>query len=203
MRSLQSLARELSIFDRRSLLSLLWTAAESPTTRCFLPTIATAITATLRFGQKGRHSREASFSVLPDVLALVRTAQPEAGRLEDFEPGDPRVVVRWAVSSQRLRVDPGLVEDPARLLADLQYLSILDDDIIEVFGFGIADLQEVALRYMDGRLSQLEALCGFAGLNWPHLKHKRCSDLAPPPGPSPLGSGLPRLDEGSVERLPG
>lgn len=175
MRSLRGLAGQLSKFEQRSLLALLWAAAESPGTRRSLPTITTALTATLRFGTRRSNSRKATPTDLADVLASTRDAQPAAARLEDFEPADPRLVVHWAVGSQRLRVDPGLVEDPTRLLADLQFLSILDDDIVKVFGFGITDLQEVALRCADRRLSQLEGL-------WAHPQEAWVGAGSPSPG---------------------
>ena len=58
----------------------------------------------------GDDACKATPTVLAEVLASTRDAQPAAARLEDFEPADPRLVVHWAVGSQRLRVDPGLVE---------------------------------------------------------------------------------------------
>jgi hypothetical protein len=130
---------DFAAFDPQLLLSLLWAAAQSPITRRWLPTIIAGATAALRNQANGG-----------------RSSHPNLGPLEDFIPADARQIVRWRSGDNRWRIDPGRIEDPIGIMKGLDIVSILDDEVVDALGFGVADLHEVALRYMDRRLSRLE-----------------------------------------------
>ena len=93
-----------------------------------------------------------------DLDAILRVARDQyraADLADDFEPPDPTLVVRWSIGRRRLRIDPGLYEDPVGTFVELERLSILDDEAVRAVGFGVADLTEVALRSMDRELARL------------------------------------------------
>lgn len=68
------------------------------------------------------------------------------------------MLIRWNAGGRRFRIDPGLYEDPVGTFAELERLSILDDEAVRTVGFGVADLAEVALRAMDRALVRLEEI---------------------------------------------
>jgi hypothetical protein len=136
------------------LVALLWAAAQNPITRRWLPTIIAGATAAFRDQVDG--GAPAGPADLPALLEAVRSSYPSLGLVEDFIPANPRQIVRWRSGDNRWRIDPGLIEDPIGIMKGLDIVSILDDEVVDALGFGIADLQELALRYMDRRLSRLE-----------------------------------------------
>ena len=126
-------------FEQRSLRSLLWAAAVSREGRRCLSVIARAIGAVSADGPVARPARTATVDDLSEILDPFRLAPQEAEAAAAFEPPDPSLVVRWTVVGDRLRVDPGLFEDPVAVLVRLERLSILDDESVRVVGFGFSD----------------------------------------------------------------
>jgi hypothetical protein len=157
----------LVAFETRSLLALLWAAAQSPIARRQLPTIIAGVTSALH-GQGNDNGTLASPADIRIIVESVRSSQPDLERLEDFIPADPRHVVRWKIGDNRWRIDPGLIEDPIGIMKGLEIVSILDDEVVDALGFGVADLHEIALRHMDRQLSRLEE--SWAGASFDPLE---------------------------------
>lgn len=145
-------------FEQRSLCALLWAAAESRTGRRDLALYVVSIIESLGVDEVRRRARVAGPNDLDSILDVARAQYPVGAPLGDFEPRDPTLVVRWSAGHRRLRIDPGLFEDPVGFLAELERLSILDDEAVRAVGFRLSDLVEVALWSMDRELARLGSI---------------------------------------------
>jgi hypothetical protein len=153
----------LARYERRSLLTLLYAAALSPTASHRLPSVAVAFAA---LGRVTKHGTEpAAAKDLADVLEAAQRSKPKAGRFEDFLGGDPRHDVGVFFGDRRWRLHPSTFEHPLSVIDDLQLLAAVDPLISERFGYGTQDVLAVALAAGDAQMAAMNA-------SWQH---------APPP----------------------
>ncbi len=132
--------RVVAPFEPWSLLALLEAAALSPTAAHRGPSLGVlwqaaaahaggAALSGRRAAGAGHQHRPATAADLPGLLDSMREVAPNIAHAEDLWPADPRLVVRalpgWrpephgTAGHDRLRVLPGLVEHPMRLLREL------------------------------------------------------------------------------------
>ena len=110
-------------------------------------------------------SRIATAEDLASLVEALREACPGLAAIEDFVPLDPRWVVRFRAASDDgswdFRVHPGGLESPLQVLqAVVNYAEALDPVLIPRFGYGVADMLEVAGRMLDAELAILALAWG-------------------------------------------
>ena len=152
------LRESLRNFEQHSLLALLWAAAAGRTGRRNLSLVAVSIAEALSVNEVRPRARRVELTDLDAILRVARERHQAVDPADDFEPPDPMLVVRWRIGGRRLRIDPGLYEDPVGKFVELERLAILDDEAVRAVGFGLADLMEVALRSMDRELARLSPI---------------------------------------------
>jgi hypothetical protein len=146
--------RAVEKFETQSALSLFASAADSPSCAHRLPSLTLLWSRALAQEKDGNIVAEASH--LDQLLELVHKTQPRIMRLEDTWTADPRLTVRHRIGSERLRIHPGAVSDPAQLLRTMGATALaIDDFVLDQHEFTFSDLLESALRYSDWILSQV------------------------------------------------
>jgi hypothetical protein len=141
-------------FDAESLHRLLHAAGTAWTMRERLPSIAVLWWSALRWPPKGRDI--AGVGSLPALLDAARRACPTLEQLEGWYPFVPTDGVRYDLDGVRLRVDPGFVERPLAVLRAVHDMGrVVDPSLVARHGFGLRDLAEVALRFMDDAINAL------------------------------------------------
>jgi hypothetical protein len=85
--------------------------------------------------------------------------------LEDYQPADPRLLVRFPAAGQRFRVHPRSLLNPVLTLRSVAATAeAIDDLVLGRHGFRLTDLLEVALRYCDHRVGVLAGAWPDSGL---------------------------------------
>ena len=93
---------------------------------------------------------------LAALLDAARTAAPMVERHEDWLPGDPRQSASFSFAGRRHRIHPGLTEHALDTLDELAlWAAACDDLVLDVHGFGLADLLGLAVRYSDAATTAL------------------------------------------------
>ena len=134
--------------------SLLAAAADSPAGGHRLASLSLLWARAITNPPSGR--RLARPADLPRLLSAARRTAPQVRPVEDCWQNDPRLIVRHRVGSHRLRVHPGAYSDPSQTLRILaSTAAAIDDFVLGRYGFSLADLLEVGLRYCDHRLARL------------------------------------------------
>ena len=152
----EDLSRLLSYYDRESLWAVLLAAGASPSTRARWTSVMHLVDAAMRIEVSG--SRRLLAKDLPRLLRMVREADPDLVRREDFVAEDPRGELRMRVHGRLRRLFPGNIERPvADLERALTLGDLLDDDIVALHGFGIHDVVEVIVGYVDRQLARTSA----------------------------------------------
>lgn len=144
--------RALLALTPQSVTSLLASAADSPGGGHRLPSLALLwARAVWTVAHPGRRARPAD---LPRLLSAVRRSTPAIVYLEDFWPCDPRYLVRFPLNTRRLAIHPGAYTNPVRDLRVLWFTALAIDPFLEKrLGFGLKDLMDAALTYMDAATS--------------------------------------------------
>lgn len=141
-------------YDPGSLTELLLAAACSPTAGHRLPSIAIALGQLAQCRSGG--TEPASVDVLGELLDAARATQPGLSSREDFVPNDPRVPTLFRFRDSLFRIYSGEIERPFMELERIALLSeSIDDFLVDRLGFGLGDLLEVALGYMDAVVAQV------------------------------------------------
>lgn len=104
---------------------------------------------------------------LAPLVEALRAVCPDLAQVEDFVPLDPRWRVRFrAVSdsaSWDFRVHPGGLESPLLALqAAVDYAEALDPVLVPRFGYGIADMLQMAGQMLDAELEVMAPAWGDA-----------------------------------------
>ena len=155
--------RCLARFDARSLAVLLAAAADSPGGGHRLPSLTVLWLRCLARPPAG--AVRAAPAHLPQMLAAARAAAPQLRVLEDCQPADPRLLVRFPAAGQRFRVHPGSLLNPVLTLRSVAATAeAIDDFVLGRHGFRLTDLLEVALRYCDHRVGVLASAWPDSGL---------------------------------------
>ena len=143
-----------------SALNVVCAATLSPSASHRLPTLTSAYLALLS------RSRNGEVEVTHDHLEELLEGGIDAAHdrslvlagVEDFVPLDVRDEVRARLRGELHRLVPGGWEAPVSIVEDATLASrALDRFLIPEFGFGIADLTELALRYGDHLIELLRA----------------------------------------------
>jgi hypothetical protein len=155
--------RCLARFDAGSLAVLLAAAADSPGGGHRLPSLTVLWLRCLARPPGG--AVIAAPAHLPPILAAARDAAPQLSVLEDYQPADPRLPVRFPAAGQRFRVHPGSLLNPVLTLRSVAATAeAIDDFVLGRHGFRLTDLLEVALRYCDHRMGILVGAWPDSGL---------------------------------------
>ncbi|MBB5844894.1 hypothetical protein HD599_003217 [Conyzicola lurida] len=136
-------------YDREGLWTLLLAAGASPTVRRRWSSIGFLVHAFARAHLSGSKptAPETTFGKL---LAAVDAANPGYSAYEDYLAPDPRLAVRVRIGDSTIRLFPGSSERPvADVDRALLLSSALDAKLVGIHGFGIADLLDVVLGYVD------------------------------------------------------
>lgn len=145
--------------EPESLIALISAAADSPGCGHRLPSLSLLWLRAVTRRPLG--SVQAQPADLPRLLVAARHAAPQLSYLEDYWSPDPRLVVRYAVGQDRLRIHPGSFADPSKLLRMTESIArAIDPFVLERHQFSLTDLLEVALRYSDWRI-------GLISPHWP------------------------------------
>ena len=153
----------LARFDAGSLVVLLAAATDSPGGGHRLPSLTALWLRCLARPPGG--AVIAAPTHLPQMLAAARAAAPQLRVLEDCQPADPRLLVRFPVAGQRFRVHPGSLLNPVLTLRSVAATAGgIDDFVLGRHGFRLTDLLEVALRYCDHRVGALAGAWPGSGL---------------------------------------
>jgi hypothetical protein len=153
----------LARFDAAALAVFLAAAADSPGGGHRLPSLIVLWLRCLASPPGG--TLTATPAHLPRLLSAARRAAPQLEVLEDSWPADPRLLVRFPVAGQRLRVHPGSWGNPVRILRPVAATAeAVDEFVLGRHGFTVTDLMEVALRYCDYRMSVLAGTWPADGL---------------------------------------
>ena len=154
--------RCLARFDAGSLAVLLAAAADSPGGGHRLPSLTVLW---LRCLARPPGAARAAPAHLPQMLAAARAAARQLRVLEDCQPADPRLLVRFPAAGQRFRVHPGSLLNPVLTLRSVAATAeAIDDFVLGRHGFRLTDLLEVALRYCDHRVGVLASAWPDSGL---------------------------------------
>jgi hypothetical protein len=138
--------RALSPFDASSVLQLLSAACDSPGAGHRLPSASALWLRTVRKPPTGHSTATASSLGL--LLDAARQGLPGLAATEDCWLADPRLDVRFDVNATRLRVHPGPFTDPIAVLRTVEMVAkAADERLLDVLGFGLVDVLEVALRH--------------------------------------------------------
>ena len=155
--------RCLARFDAGSLAVLLAAAADSPGAGHRLPSLTVLWLRCLARPPAG--AVRGAPAHLPQMLAAARAAAPQLRVLEDCQPADPRLLVRFPAAGQRFRVHPGSLLNPVLTLRSVAATAeAIDDFVLGRHGFRLTDLLEVALRYCDHRVDVLASAWPDSGL---------------------------------------
>lgn len=144
----------LGRFTQESLLQLFGAAACSPGCAARWPSVLICFERALRRPRgAGRKATPADLRLL---LTAARKSRAEVHRFEDYLPHDPRWQVRVRLLGGLYAIHPGGSEMPVGEIRNHLHLAeVLDPLLGASHGFGIADLVELVLRYMDSCVSQL------------------------------------------------
>lgn len=147
--------------DLGSALNVVCAATLSPTASHRLPTLTSAFLALLSRPRNGEV--EATHDHLEEILEGGVGAAQARGRtlasVEDFVPLDVRAEVRTRFRGELHRLVPGGWEAPVSVIEDAAVASqAFDPFLVPEFGFGIADLTELALRYGDQLIDSLRTV---------------------------------------------
>jgi len=150
-------------FEARSVTALLHAACSSPTARQALASCAALLVSAWASPPGG--SRVATAEDLAPLVEALRTACPDLAAVEDFVPVDPRMRVHFRAASEGrswdFRVHPGGLESPLQVLqAAVNYAEALDPVLFPRFGYGVADMVQVAARMLEAELAILAPVWG-------------------------------------------
>lgn len=135
-------------WSRESVLNLLTVAACSPSATHRLPSIGRTLQDAVRLESSG--SDIIGPESLGDLLDATRRADPRIGSIEDFVPLNPLTCVRIRHRDRRYRLHPAGLERPiAAVVRARRVADAVDDTLLRLEGFGIADLVELVLRFVD------------------------------------------------------
>lgn len=147
------LPRLLSHYDTDSLWAVLSAAGASPSTRSRWTSVLHLVHAAIRVESGAQ--RRLTAKDLPRLLRMVREADPDLVRREDFIAEDPRGLLQMRVHGRLRRLFPGNIERPvADLERALTLGDLLDDDLVPHHGFGIHDVVEVIIGHVDRQLAR-------------------------------------------------
>lgn len=140
--------------DPDSLWLVLRAAGASPGVAHRGVTLAHLVSRALRGAARGRH--RVAPGGLTGLLDAAGRAEPALAMLEDHIPLDPTLDVRVRFENQVYRLFPGSMERP---VADVARASLvadaIDDHLLGLFGFGVADYVRLVLREIDATLAVL------------------------------------------------
>lgn len=135
-------------WSRESLLSLLTAAACSPSAAHRLPSIGRTLQDAVRLKSSGTDI--IGPESLGNLLDATKRADPRVGSLEDYVPLNPLMRVRVRHRGRRYRLHPAGLERPiAAVVRARRVADAVDDTLLRLEGFGIADLLELVLRFAD------------------------------------------------------
>lgn len=142
-------------FEATSVTALLHAACRSPTARQALASCAALLTSSWASSPAG--SRIATAEDLAPLVEELRAACPDLATVEDFIPLDPRRPVHFRAASDGrswdFRVHPGGLESPLQALqAVVNYAEVLDPVLLPRFGYGVADMLQVAGQMLKAEL---------------------------------------------------
>lgn len=141
----QVVQRQVAKYSADGVAAALHAACSSPGAVHRLPSLTAVWVATQAAPPSGE--RETTARDVERWLSRLSDAVPSFAATEDALPLDPTVVVRVFHRGGLWPVHPGILERPLELIAALQrWGEAIDEQAVEQFGFGFADLLEVALR---------------------------------------------------------
>jgi hypothetical protein len=145
-------------FEATSVMALLHAACSSPTARQALASCAALLTSS--WASRPTGSRIATAEDLALLVKELRAACPDLATVEHFVPLDPRRRVHFRAASDGrswdFRVHAGGLESPLQALqAVVNYAEALDPVLLPRFGYGVADMLQVAGRMLEAELAIL------------------------------------------------
>lgn len=158
----------LAPFDALSVEVLARAALDSPSASHWAA--ATGLVWARALARPPRGTVVASAEDLPKLVDAGVAAWPEARNMSDWWPSDPRLVVSARVRNGRVRLHPGRVVEPLRLVRRLERIAFATDDAVYArHGFRVSDLVEVGLRLADLQVTGLAPTWSQAALPEPPL----------------------------------
>lgn len=151
---LRAIAEAIRSLEPRSLFIALEAAASSPTAAHRLPSLAYVFSEAVRNPPVGEEA--VTKQTILDLVALATVDHPDLAALEDFVPPDPRnpVAVRWG--DNLYRIVAGSLERPIAAVERARTVgSVVDSTLAKHLGFGISDLTELVLTYVDQAVGAL------------------------------------------------
>jgi hypothetical protein len=150
----QSLDQQVASYSLGGILTLVTAAGAAPLARHRWTSVAYLVALSLALAKHG--SKAADPSALGRLMAGVRRDDRALRLLEDFLPGDPRLVVLQRRGDRLVRLFPGSVERP---VADVERSDMVadavDDYLVPRLGFGIRDYVDTGLLYLDHAIGLL------------------------------------------------
>lgn len=156
-------AELVAAFEATSVTALLHAACSSPTARQAMTSCAALLMSS--WASRPTGSRVATEEDLAPLVGELRAACPDLAAVEDFVPLDPRRRVHFRAASDGrswdFRVHPGGLESPLQALqAVVNYAEAVDPVLLPRFGYGVADMLQVAGRMLDAELALLAPMWG-------------------------------------------
>ncbi|MFE5566625.1 hypothetical protein ACFQ68_16685 [Amycolatopsis japonica] len=141
------IAAAMDGFSAVSVRAVVHAACSSPSAIHRLPSLTTLLTGVRSNPPIG--VRTAQAADLASWLMVPTAVQPGYQRVEDWIPFDARKQLRVEWSGQVWPIHPGLFERPWEVFARLRrFAPAVDPVLLDMIGFGIGDLTELALRIM-------------------------------------------------------
>ncbi|MBK3647268.1 hypothetical protein [Streptomyces sp. MBT33] len=149
------LDQALELYSSASVLTLLRAALESPGCARFHEHLLLIFARSL--AAPARDGRAATVRDLPVLLHAALQAARRGITTHRF-PNSPADAVRFTLKGRRYLVHPGDLDHPLPVLRSLRDTAdAVDDHLIQVRGFGIDDVLELALRHTDHTVACLAA----------------------------------------------
>ncbi len=150
------------------MIELLEAAIDSPGCGHRVTSLTLLWTRVLQVPPEGREAARPGH--LNRFVSSIRDATPVLKEIEDSWGLDPRSLVRFPFKSNRFEVHPGNLSNPLMTLRSLESLAFaVDSPLVANNGWGLGDLIEATLRYINLRISTIRS-------SWPSTVLPRDND---------------------------